>query len=359
MSLAKPVFVVAILALASPSLAQERVDEQRMAELIEQLGDPKTRGIAASKLLRRGEPAARNLGRLLRQTAGEPNASFLPSMQVLERMGPDAQIATEDLLACLELVPAPDLPLVIHALGELVPYTPVKSRQDLESATRTVITGLSTNRALYERARMEVARLSRRARYDYSGDSNLVLMAMIVMDRRVEREIAAEILGRRGGEALEALDVLRAGIIQRDITEPIRRLVEKTPVRRLVWTTTKRADNFEIKASHAMIAIAPDDPRCAIAYAFRMATSSDPWQKQQDAMTLGRFGSAAAEAVGYLVAAVRADLGCPASLEAITALGMIGSAAEQAIPTLEELTTLPNRQITERARVALRQIRGR
>ena len=45
--------------------------------------------------------------------------------------------------------------------------------------------------------------------------------------------------------------------------------------------------------------------------------------------------------------------------EAITALGMIGPAAKDAIPTLEKLTEHDDPQISERAKAALRQVRGR
>ncbi len=41
-----------------------------------------------------------------------------------------------------------------------------------------------------------------------------------------------------------------------------------------------------------------------------------------------------------------------------TALGMIGPAAKEAIPTLEKLTEHDDPQIAERAKAALRQIRG-
>ena len=38
---------------------------------------------------------------------------------------------------------------------------------------------------------------------------------------------------------------------------------------------------------------------------------------------------------------------------------MIGAAAKDAIPTLEKLTEHEDRQIAERAKAALRQVRGR
>ena len=43
----------------------------------------------------------------------------------------------------------------------------------------------------------------------------------------------------------------------------------------------------------------------------------------------------------------------------ISTLGIIGSEAKDAIPTLEKLTKHDNPQIAERAKAALRQVRGR
>ena len=45
--------------------------------------------------------------------------------------------------------------------------------------------------------------------------------------------------------------------------------------------------------------------------------------------------------------------------EAVTALGMIGPAAKDAIPTLKQLAEHADPQIAERAKAALRQMRGR
>ena len=49
----------------------------------------------------------------------------------------------------------------------------------------------------------------------------------------------------------------------------------------------------------------------------------------------------------------------PVARDAITALGMIGPAAKDAIPTLEKLAEHDDAQIAARAKAALRQVRGR
>ena len=86
--------LVAMLALVGAVVGQEQVSEQRIAELIERLGDPKMQAMAASELTRHGKPAVRRMGRFLLQAANEPKAGFLPTLQVVERMGLDGQVAT-------------------------------------------------------------------------------------------------------------------------------------------------------------------------------------------------------------------------------------------------------------------------
>ena len=46
-------------------------------------------------------------------------------------------------------------------------------------------------------------------------------------------------------------------------------------------------------------------------------------------------------------------------MEQVDTLGMIGPAAKDAIPALEKLTEHNDPQISERAKAALRQVRGR
>ncbi len=61
---AKPMAMVPVLALAGVAAAQEKVDEQWIAELIEQLGDADQlkRDTAVHQLADQGRPAAPNVG---------------------------------------------------------------------------------------------------------------------------------------------------------------------------------------------------------------------------------------------------------------------------------------------------------
>ena len=61
---AKPMAMVAMLALAGVAVAQEKADEQRIAELIEQLdaADRLKRDTAVHQLADQGRPAAPDVG---------------------------------------------------------------------------------------------------------------------------------------------------------------------------------------------------------------------------------------------------------------------------------------------------------
>ena len=73
-------------------------------------------------------------------------------------------------------------------------------------------------------------------------------------------------------------------------------------------------------------------------------------------MELGRHGPQAAVAVPALVKGLE-DKSLPVAREAVTALGMIGPSAKDAIPAMEKLVGHEDKQIRERQKAALRQIR--
>ena len=81
-------------------------------------------------------------------------------------------------------------------------------------------------------------------------------------------------------------------------------------------------------------------------------------ERRRAAMALGRRGADAKHAVPTLIRALQ-DEEPLVIREVITALSMIGPAAKDAIPALEKLIDHQDKQIAERAKAALRQIRGK
>ncbi len=115
-------------------------------------------------------------------------------------------------------------------------------------------------------------------------------------------------------------------------------------------------DLMRFKAARAMVAIGPDDPRSSIAYGYLAAHHYDPKMRAQSALAAASFSGQSEACIRYVIEAV-SDSNPAVVREAITALGMIGPAAKDAIPTLEKLTEHEDKQIAERAKAALRQIR--
>ena len=111
-------------------------------------------------------------------------------------------------------------------------------------------------------------------------------------------------------------------------------------------------------AAETMIRVSPADPRTAEAYGYLMLQDPDPEARLRTVFFLGQQGPAAAAAVRYLRQLLKGSSPRVRG-EAITALGMIGPAAKEATPALEKLIDHEDKQIAERAKAALRQIRGK
>ncbi len=110
-------------------------------------------------------------------------------------------------------------------------------------------------------------------------------------------------------------------------------------------------------AARALVRVAPEDPRSLAGHRI-MIEVVDPASRLQAVMALGHLGSIAAPAVPQLLMLLEGDL-LVIKREAVTTLGTIGPGAASAIPVLEKLTEDRDRQIAERAKAALRRVRGR
>ena len=160
-------------------------------------------------------------------------------------------------------------------------------------------------------------------------------------------EWAVVILTRRGREALPALGKALE-MSSRYRTE------RRSPF------TGHHVDEFHFErcwlmAAEAMIRMAPGEREALPAYGY-VLSHGDVAARRAAVGALHRYAEAAVAVLPELLGALL-DEDQFVVREAITALGLIGPGAKDTIPDLEELTTNEDRQIAERARAALRQIR--
>ncbi len=93
------------------------------------------------------------------------------------------------------------------------------------------------------------------------------------------------------------------------------------------------------------------------AHLYRLRTG-DLESRVRAVSSLGQIPQAAEEVLPYLIEALD-DEELRVVQEAVTSIGLLGTEAKSAIPALEKLTEHDDPQIVERAKAALRQVRGR
>ncbi len=359
---AKPMAVVAMLALAGTAIAQEKADEQRIAELTDELTSAKYRRGALDELIDLGKRAKESMIEQLRtESQGKVFSPALDEPVVLQDLKLSLRMTgIVEALAAIT-VPPEDLPDLLRALADLFPYSHFDDRRGFEALSdlERSLPGFSPELAarILNEGRRLMERVNSILHY-YTPQ--WALNSSVNDGRALPRLLGAELLADRGPSARSALPALREALVathpEREVLRPqdIADGFERPPV------PAKVSMDLEIHTAvaRAMERIAGDDPSVAVAFAYRMLNDPLPAQRMDAAMTLGRFGPEAVEVVPQLRQALGdAEMGVVA--EAITALGMIGPAAKDAIPTLETLTEHEDKQIAERAKAALRQVRGR
>ena len=130
-------------------------------------------------------------------------------------------------------------------------------------------------------------------------------------------------------------------------------------VRRIVFSEhlvdMDRDRQVDLQIAKAIVSIAPDSDAAVSAH-LCLVRHGDAVQRFLACRRLGQLQCDAARC-GRALLEVLTDPNPYVVREALTALGMIGPAAKEAIPALEKLTNHEDKQIAERAKAALKQIR--
>ena len=362
---AKPMAMVAMFALAGGTFAQEKADEQRIAELIEQLGaeDPRDRDQAMHQLVVLGSPAAEELVNEVKR--GNVSTAVF---RTLRETGPLDVDAIETLILAMPESPDSALPALYECLYFQILFLPVEgARTSYWNRVRT--NNMARLRAAYETRSgtitedlAHVVRLGRE--YQNPGtpestvrvedDVNRLIQVLEAEDwsNRHAKELAAELLGMRGSTAAAALPALVELLRSPNLQEGSRTSFNgEFEVR---YEYGPRTHN---RVAETILRISPSGEEAAEAHAY-LVQHGDSYKRRVSLDSLRGFGETAAIATESL-SRVAADPDEEALFryEVITTLGLIGPAARDAIPTLEKLTEHDDPQIAERAKAALRQVR--
>ncbi len=321
------VFLAAACVLpVGAALAQ---DEPPIKHLIRELAEPKRRARAAQRLVLMGESAARPLLAAL----DEPGVDPMPIYDVLGRLGPDAVVVLEPLAARLAKVAPRTLPGIIRALADITPFAEPDAVTQRIPFTHTLLVARTRtrDRALSNRIGFEAHRFLNRRTVD-TRVSVGKLIEVVQSNQIFIRVAAIEALGRRGAAAESAIPVLVAALKRRD-----HKPVGATWHQR-AGSKIEIADDLAQRCAEALLRIAAQSPRVALAWGYRLRTAQDWHRRVHAARVLERFGLQAADATVDLIAAV-GDANPRVQVEAVKALTAIGPRARAALPILRRLRT--------------------
>ena len=351
---AKPMAMVAMLALAGGAVAQDNTDEQRIAELIERLQNSSTREMAVDELVAMGSPIFRPLlDRLTSEENGIPRDGIL---EAIGRMRPEAGVLLPQLLNLTPMLDTDELLQLIRTVGDLAPYALAEvRREDVEKKLAPVVLRFYPKASEEDLSSFWTAFQRTQARLGWRA-SDLETSDLIGLLERNNapfvNEFAAELLGLRAELSTAALQNLG-------------KMLEDRPARQwdgLVHSACARAilkiasgdDLQELVLAHRTLLTLGTTREQLTSVSFLRQV---PMDKTISNLVTRALARAASQTQNLVVAR-----------ESVTALGILGSSIVDweaaahwlsiAIPALERLTKHEDPQIAERAKAALRQVRG-
>jgi len=312
---------------------------------------------AAAELWRAGAAAvpllAAALGKPDAWKDGDAQAARGLGVEILWHLGPDAAAGIDALLDHLDdPASAPQRQRVLEAIGRIAPY----HHDRCDEVEKHL--GDHCDKGGYFGTTGFFETLSR-LKFD-AGATLPELLRGLEHDNPFVRELAAEAVARALARTPPG-DKQRAEVLAA-LTAA---LAAEVPTQfKLDWkwngntaSTSGGAANGErlrLAIGAAIAVLTPDDPAAIPGIGARLQ-HLDPRVRAEAARQLGTFGADAAAQVPALTGLLTDDL--LVAREAATTLGMIGKDAAAALPALEQAAASTDRQLQQRARAALRQIK--
>lgn len=325
----KPAIAIAVLAAAGVTTAQDEQAELQIAELIGKLQGDLPEGWSEELL------------------------------SVCKPSRASARLAIDGLANVVRETPPANLPTLLRVTGDLSPFY---GEGVFDKVVEDVIHPIENDlRPMEAETRMailtEIFRTRELIFLDGLGTVQSLAKFLEHSSSHV-REEAADLLGERGTEALPSLKALGSALESEHPTVDRPRgftLMGNGRIRTVDQEPVSHDLQVRTSVARAMLRIAPDDPSTRSAHVFLLA-HGEAEERRAAAMALAHLGPDS-EALAELITALN-DPDPILVREVITAIGMMGPEARDAIPTLEQYTGQDDPQIAERAKAALRQIRG-
>ena len=323
----RPTFLlVLLLAVTCPG--------QDSARWLADLGDSARGEAAEIALVAMGERAAPLLLGVLQETGDDARvrrARQAAALRVLALLGPDAAAVGADLGDVT--VDKDLLPQWVNARAALEPWAQADWQQAFHKRAHEVIGG-ACSEVFVGFARHQ----GRKIPVDLDTGS---LLDRLAQNRMFDREAVADLLGRKGDAA--AVEPLCRMLAARDVAPA------GNDILRHNGFVVPIDDGFRFAASEAVVRLAPDDPRAAIAWSGRALLHPHRTVRRAALAALARCAPDIDDTVPDLLAIARGnDQGL--AVEAIKLLGMARSGGAAVIGELEQLAATASGDVAAVAR---------
>ena len=353
--------MLALTLQAQDDKAGQEARAERLKKLATQLGsdDLRTRWRAVRQIVRLGKSAVPTLTALLEKVYRDkrPRPEAEMAGVALNLLGPTAIECLPTVVKLLKDGSPEQLSLGMRVMQIVGPYD-----ADEVEANKQLVYELKRNRGIVMKGgRVRQAAASRAqiiaclVRLTEDPDATVGALIEHLKGSSGEHiEMALERLAHFGDKAKQTGVAIREVLVGKQVRRTSFRF------RGTTWgwggsTSTNNWDRVRIKAAQLLVKIGADkDVRLQVHTA--LLKHEDPAIRQRSVLTLGSLGAEVDRAAVTALIAATSDSDKLVAWDAITALGMLGKAAQRALPRLRKLAEGDDKAKAARAEAAIKRI---